>query len=252
MPNIQNKKSESDAKASRAKYKVRELLKKVLDLVNLVPPDVEIPSLEDAINAAEAEFEAIGDYEGAMMKHVEKPLMDALEQMPEDFRKHVLAVRSVFGLLNDDASRVVGAASEYTFIRESRLKLESLITLASRPPEHRSFTLWVVPSSADNSLRLDENNIVQSLQDRFTLAVQGVDASRFRRCEYCRCFFWAGNIQKTCCSKEHAHAVRSKRWRDNYQSKYKLQRSGEKPLTSKEKKRLEEKINGKASTKKGK
>lgn len=232
MVSIQKQNAKRVAKASRAKYDAPKKLLELFELVNLVPPDVELPSLGDARETAEAEFEVTSDLASAIENHVKQPLFDALRALPKQagaFKDFVMTFEGFDGerfyadevYEMDDIDR---AASRYSFIRSARAKLRSLMTLASRPHNRRGLWLWEVPLVSGGSIYLDENNIVQATQDGFSQAVIGVDASRIRNCEHCKRFFWAARGDQTCCSKEHAHALRSQRWRDNYQSKYKIRR----------------------------
>jgi hypothetical protein len=55
-------------------------------------------------------------------------------------------------------------------------------------------------------------------------AVMESEPARIRQCEVCLNIFWAGRITMKCCSTKCAHVLRTKRWREKYPSKYKIQR----------------------------
>jgi hypothetical protein len=50
------------------------------------------------------------------------------------------------------------------------------------------------------------------------------ELSRIRTCAICGSLFWAGRIDALCCRPEHAHILRTRRWNEKYQEKYKQQR----------------------------
>ncbi|HKA22640.1 MAG TPA: hypothetical protein VKN18_30490 [Blastocatellia bacterium] len=55
--------------------------------------------------------------------------------------------------------------------------------------------------------------------------LEGVDAARIRECLICSHIFWAGRIDKFCCSDKCLAAQRSRKYRDKYKTQYARQRS---------------------------
>ena len=55
-------------------------------------------------------------------------------------------------------------------------------------------------------------------------ALQGIELIRIRKCMVCENFFWATRKDKKCCNKKCNGVWRTRRWRESYAAKYKLQR----------------------------
>ncbi len=51
-------------------------------------------------------------------------------------------------------------------------------------------------------IEIDENGILKTKLDEFSDAVNGVDIRRIRECEVCHRIYWAGRVEKFCCSKK--------------------------------------------------
>jgi hypothetical protein len=82
------------------------------------------------------------------------------------------------------------------------------------------------PTYLDNlvTLRKDAEGILRIQLDPLLPALEGVEAMRIRECGVCGKIFWAGRIDKWCCTTECAHVLRQRRYRENYAARYKLPR----------------------------
>ena len=54
--------------------------------------------------------------------------------------------------------------------------------------------------------------------------IEQIDCLRIRRCPRCDKFFFATRMHQSACPEPCAHILRTQRWRENYQEKYKQQR----------------------------
>jgi hypothetical protein len=74
------------------------------------------------------------------------------------------------------------------------------------------------------STRTDAKGILRVVHDPLLQALEGVEAKRIRECKRCGKIYWAGRVDMPGCSKECTHALRQKRYRENYLLKYKHRR----------------------------
>jgi hypothetical protein len=89
----------------------------------------------------------------------------------------------------------------------------------SMPPEAKGIEITV-------SLTTDAKGRILFSTKELLAALTKVEMSRIRQCPICKRIFWAGRIDQKCCNSQCAHAQRSRRWREQYVDRYKLQRCG--------------------------
>ena len=68
----------------------------------------------------------------------------------------------------------------------------------------------------DGKIRFEKSLIITVLE--------GVEARRIRECPICQKIFWAGRIDKKCCSARCRKVWQTRRWRKKYLPSYKLQK----------------------------
>lgn len=73
-------------------------------------------------------------------------------------------------------------------------------------------------------LRVDASGKVTFQHTLLLEALNGIEANRLRRCQTCGDFFWAGRKDQRGCTAKCSHVIRTQRWRDKYQDKYKQHR----------------------------
>jgi hypothetical protein len=238
------------AKSSRKKCSIGIMLKspptklsRLLEIVNLVPPSCEIPSLErvvetllseagvDFILRSQDSVEGTFEAKAASVKRgiaeadsqtVEKALYKCLQGLPAQFRNYVFektSAVSIHELLNP----VAEAVKRYNFVRDAREALQQIVHLSSLSAEQRGVESWFNPLLLSSYLprapiHINEEGIITVKKDAFLEAIDEVEVARIRECQNKNCgrLFWAGRINQPCCSPECAHAYRNQRYRARY------------------------------------
>lgn len=140
---------------------------------------------------------------------------------------------------NDDYLELIRAAEkEYTYIRESRLRLLKLIrrsALLTKDDSElldrrdirgslegvpaRALLRTLDPVYAESTIEIDENGIAQVYAGDFGVAIDGVDVTRIRECKICSKIFWAGRKDSWCCSTGCADKRRKRQHRARYKER---------------------------------
>lgn len=241
----------------------------LLELVNLIPPDVELADLspliqeiptKDLVNGPSIEILRKVHLEvcrqsanlppafhrflwSVMFQSEEEP--EGLDPDPPDtihifkgdrsndwfiqYFKEGPSKRSIEEYLNSSSnaelamgmyqSALLIALAQYEFIRTSRINLRKIIELVYRKHSayaHLGVHLLNVKSrmQVEGLIRIDDNGRLRIELDRFAAIVDRTDAIRIRDCEICKRIFWAGRLDATCCSRNCANALRSRRYRE--------------------------------------
>lgn len=249
--------------ASRFLNPPPEQLGRIIEIVNLIPPDYELPDLGEDIwkpvmeatpyfKAGRKDLDSANsgkDLERARRIFNEK-IQERLKDIPVAFLEYLNVVIRTKYTDVDFENIDYHPTERYGKVKKWRENLRTIAQHAKRLHELKSQASpeslkgdwsWHLPLQAPSACLIDNDFKLQTWSDGFIEAIKGVDAWRIRECARCNRIFWAGRSDMWSCSTACAHALRSKRWRDNYQTKYKLQRNGQQPLSSEEVKRLEEK-----------
>ncbi|HKQ08333.1 MAG TPA: hypothetical protein VJ464_24645 [Blastocatellia bacterium] len=86
---------------------------------------------------------------------------------------------------------------------------------------------WHLPIDGGATCYIDREGLIQVELDLFSQALQGVEISRIKECLICRRLFWAGRIDKKCCSDRCTNIYNTRQSRLNKQEKkdqYKIAR----------------------------
>jgi hypothetical protein len=255
-------------KASRSLTPVPEELGKLLRLVNIVPPDVELPDIAEMLKGVSPLFEeaellvligkickTLPDLVSIYIWLGEEKLFSIFDGTANFSARELLDKHRPFEKRYDaeafvsENTRGHLAGVKYTYLREAREMLRDII----RRRELSPYFLKPLPNTrlsvSIGLITIGKDGLVKYSPPRFVKAIEGVEAARIRVCEVCKLLFWAGRLDQKACTTKCARVLRTRRWREKYQESYKLQRTGEKPLTEKEKKKLTDK---RRNTKKGK
>lgn len=269
---IQHKQGERGVHALRFLKPPPPRLAALLRVVDLVPPNAGLPDLSKKFNRLLEKTTGTSDEE--RMSEAHRLLADCLKGLPKKFQAHVWAggntahalgakkdIEEIFlesapedspkrileEVLNGDDDVLGGlyygfiydALREYSFIREAREKLQSLTRMINKPGSLAAHIADLMnPIRTSGTISLDKDRRIKISNDRFAEAVEDVEVDRLRTCPECKRIFWAGRITQTCCSKPCGNKMRVRRWRENYQTNYKLRRHGHKPLNEMECKKL--------------
>jgi hypothetical protein len=191
------------AEKRHAPRKVQQLI----DLANSVPPELELP-------------EPMGNFQ-KIMKLVRGV----------DFKRF----RQIRGGVKPDQflQKLLGAGAPKTFNRvlESYLRLKdarALLETIARIPEIRPGlkARWLLPRLQMMAVRAqtDERGRLDFGLNPILTALTGAEAHRIRRCPICMKFYWAARKDKPACTKGCTHILRTRRWREKYPGRYKIQR----------------------------
>jgi len=235
-----NPEGSSDKKRSRVRYACKPELQKLLDLINLIPPDHEMKSSgelykrklllrTDSPEGLEDEKRAAGAFE------------DYLDSFPTEVKSLVLAAayNEVMSLMSEvealppgiDETEVpdywpkrLGIISKqkevYDQLRMMRSNLYRLTEIGKDVDKYLGKQLDVVLGVLlVEHAYLDQEGKIRRQPNRFAEIIEGVEASRIRACLICRKLFWAQRSDKWCCSKEHASVIRQRQARTNKREK---------------------------------
>lgn len=206
-----------------------EKLSRLIEIVNLLPPDYELThpiELRDEANLDESNpIQAVI----RLSAHLEK----YAETLPPEFRDYLLSEDASINFL--DSLHEGGSLGRYETFWDAKECLRLLARMAKKSNYTREVVVSVKGTLIPTTYNIEidphgqaqtKTNITVSLVDE---ALKGVDATRVRECQICNKIFWAGRTNQHCCSKNCAHVLRTRRWREKYQDHYKLQRNGYKP-----------------------
>ncbi len=212
-------------------------LAKLLEMVNIIPPECELPGMNQLQHELYEYAEEVGDYEDVPMEASIR-FDKTLDKLPQNFSAWVRQGDETGDWINF----FYDALNRYNFFRGSREKLRNIIRLKENPKG-----IWVFYTSLSGSteIKIDEQGLITILKDRFAEAVEGIEAARIRKCEACQRIFWAGRIDQRGCSLRCNDILRKRRYRARYK-----QRVQSAEFTPKEQGKSKKKR--KQSTKKGK
>lgn len=254
---IQSMSRRKEKQASRFLNSPPEALGRIIEIVNLIPPDYDLPDLSEEVRAQFWEAIKRDDLESAKQifnGEIQRCLKDApaafIDWLNIVVRHKVIDVdyewkdyspferyRKVKQWRENLRIIAEGGKRFYDFKKSSPEYFNSDRPESLKGSIDDVFTYLPLPAPSNHLITLSGK--LQNWSDGFTEAIKDIDAWRVRECARCKRIFWAGRSDMWSCSTACAHALRSKRWRDNYQTKYKLQRNGQLPLSSEELKRLE-------------
>ena len=208
MHNIQNVSRKSNQQASRLKP-APSRLSDLIELVNSIPlerkllteNDIYLMIVEEGANLDRETWEAayhkvIQDLPHQVQGFVGQIGDKPLEDIAERYSSYITARKVLVAIARRNNAEP----------RQS-----------SMPPEAKGIKITV-------SLTTDPKGKINISTDEVLGALSQVEMSRIRQCPICNRIFWAGRIDQNCCGSQCAHVQRSRRWREQYQDKYKVQR----------------------------
>ena len=82
----------------------------------------------------------------------------------------------------------------------------------------------VLPVSFPCIVEVGDDGKVKAGHIPLIKAIEDVEADRIRECPICQNVFWAGRKDQLCCAPRCARILRTRRWRERYPERYKLNR----------------------------
>jgi hypothetical protein len=202
----------------------------------MVPPNPPLMLFEDALRLIDSRFpNELG------FTREEKALELCLQNLKQsagpisEFLDYVWQPRQ--SRHQDAIEAVQDAVERYENFRIAREKLAFLAKIGQFDAARRQGMRRVLQFL---NIEIDEQGTIQPLEDWFTKAVDGVEATRIRECQYCERIFWAGRPEVQGCSPRCLDCLRkrNKRRRDAEHKQANTQRSAHSPLNETEKRDL--------------
>lgn len=233
MSDIQNIEKPYKRKASRSLTPVPEQLGWMIYTVNLLQRNVVLPDYWDSLPPYPEDKHSVTDDD--IRLRFGKTLEVLLQEFPAALREGIWtgAINNpprfaVDDWLNLSLEEILKAVRLYDAYRSGRANLLALVAHLKTSPVKE------MPLTNPTYLKVNEQGLIdfEPAPDYFIGSVKGVEAARIRECQVCRMIFWAGRLDQKGCTNKCTRALRSRRWREKYQTTYKLRRSGYKPISS--------------------
>lgn len=233
-------KGEQAKRRDRIRYACKPELQKLLDVINLIPPDHEMKNSGEIykrklmINPESAERLEEDRREAAAFEKY-------FESFPTEFRRVIAAAgyRDLASLADEIDALPPGAHETevpdywlkrtgiikqriefYDQLRMMRNNLYRFAEIGKEVEKYRGKELDVVLGVLlVEYAYLDQEGKIRRQPNRFAEIIEGVEASRIRACLVCRKLFWAQRSDKWCCSKEHSSIIRQRQSRINKREK---------------------------------
>lgn len=193
----------------RAKYRCPAELARLIDLVNSVPPDRELPHIQDLLKECEGDK---GRFVDAMI--------EKLAGVPESFTQPSRFDNWRIGHGSLDLADYI--ASGYMHFRRLRTAVRKMAQLSGLSESNegraqRMVELFLSSSELSIAAELDiddRTGLITLRRDERLSALIGVQADRLRECEICRLVFWARQDNMVACSARCSAANRQRRLRE--------------------------------------
>jgi hypothetical protein len=198
----------------------------ILEVLRLVPPETDLPTLEDLLSPRRSEVFNPDTTEEGLKELIlsTDASMQALKEFTHSPGEFLTKRMQEAGLSRQFTDYLLAQGGDesprrYEFVRASRQSLRAIIK--GETPDESGSIMLMLPSS----IQIDKNGVIRAGLDEFRRAIDGVEAKRIRECEICAHIFWARRITQFGCTPNCAGALRVRRWRERYASTYKFNRA---------------------------
>lgn len=212
-------------------FEIRQFLKN-LYIFHKVSQEKEITDLVDknqsVLDVWNKLFRNLDNlYELPASRKYARYIREAFINLNTRYRKGItvyLTVRAIglnekdnFGCNDEEAAEFFEAFTKSFVLRETNQeyanKLFVLLDLFAE------FTIFLESKDLKSSVAIDKSGNVEFRPSPYVEALQGMNISRLRMCEYCMRFFWAIRKDAFTCSPKHARNRRMKLLRENWKEK---------------------------------
>lgn len=233
-----------NARSSRAKYACKPEIQKMIDWINLVPPDKEMKTTPELTGEDGKRF-LTGTYE---YKRYElrraKAFITYLETFPQKVKEGIFTLEKLQTMYNafEEAEELfketphpkIGALRDELESRLSELFFtQERLYYSLRNARNTFYRLAEIGENIEPYLgqkldgvvlgmtlfleygHLDKDGRLRRSPNPFAEALEGIEVSRIRVCLICRKLFWASRNDKRCCSEEHSRIIRQRQVREN-------------------------------------
>ena len=202
-------------------------LRKAIELVNYLSPDEKMLDFVDVQRTMGDIFEKqLEEWKRSYRQEMEEGKVTEQKQIQSKTGENaqlIEAYQIVVGQLPIRLQQFIGPITNQTLnIVGSRLGFLSQTVALLRGIAHDNqgnegaSNIYTIPTSL--TLETDESGCIHYSSSPLLEALNGVEAGRIRECQICRKIFWAGRIDKLCCSKGCGKALRNRRWRNKYKA----------------------------------
>ena len=221
--NVTNKPEKQEKHRDRSQYRCPENLKRLIELVNSIPPDRKLPHIREVLEeSGEDEQRAV-----ALIK-------EKLNGVPEDFFKNAYIYLddsySYFRLLRKavhDLAQMGGLPralrSVYMrcAVRDDPNWPEEITSRIGDPPwrevspydDKHPWDAWQWPKLS-TTVTLDATGMIVAIGDDYIKALIGVQVDRLRECGICHRIFWAKQNNMVACNPRCSAANRQRLGRE--------------------------------------
>jgi hypothetical protein len=189
---------------SRAKFRRPKPLEKLIELVNSIPPERELPPLQAIFDATGVTFDSnwMERYPAIVV------INEKLEGVPDSFFQDIEAL--------DETSYLILKYDKFSLVRKVVRELAQLAPLALHERRSRFYQLktrgdWVWHTTQPD---IDRHSGVIIEREDLLSALIGVDTQRLRECKVCRRVFWAQRKDRWTCIKQCSDTQRQRRRRE--------------------------------------
>ncbi len=201
--------TEQSEKKSRAKYNCPDELEKLIDLVNLLPPEPDIEEMSKRI--ADLAAEVYGRNPDGKPREI-STLQARFKALITNTELFNYLVDEFFGLINMES-----APKNFSYLVQSKKILQYIAQTNQQKNEDEDFAFYRTVSGINFvvSFYREKNNAVRPSMPSLAEILQDpeIPQTRIRLCEICSRIFWASYKNSFTCSKPCLNALRQRRHR---------------------------------------
>lgn len=211
------------AKKSRAKHRCDPKVKRLIDLINCVPPDRDLPGLPKMFERGD-EDARVAEEMRALIAEVPPDFVSVIPGRPwpplklNDEQRLLVARYDYFRWLRNNVRKIIGRGKFLSLSLEVRLEY-AWAEITANPIEHG----WFDPVFM-TSLTINKAGLIVSKPDEWLSVLIDIEAARLRECAVCGRIFWAEDKRSMACPARCNNAFRQRRWREK-QHKYEANRA---------------------------
>lgn len=212
------------------KAKANQELKNLLEIINFVPPDVDLPNAKEILLKAFEEktsrqmtdedmenFKSDSDFTNSVQKTV-RILRGELSEYRElnsyIFENHYDELIDEFEILD--------RYKDFIYYRQKiRFVAQEASYFQKTGRRKISVSSVYQPELFTTSFEIGKDGKITFQTDKVIRALEGIDIKRLRICEVCNRIFWANRLEKIGCSDKCNQTLRTRRKRTKDKNRFK-------------------------------
>jgi len=211
---VQGKKQQQTitAKKSRAKHRCPAKVKELIDLVNSIPPDRDLPDMLEIFNQFDEDTAQSVEAMRALIAEAPNNFVSTTYSHPwphlelDDEQMWVVARYDYFRSLRDDVRKIARQGMLASLSVEARIKY-----LTDNPNKLG----WIGPRF-QTYLTVNEAGLVVDEPDEWLPALIRIRADRLRACVICQRIFWARQDNMVACGARCGNVNRVRLFRERH------------------------------------